>query len=277
MNAEINGANIYYELLGDGEPLVLIEGWGYASWMWYRQRELAGSLRLLIYDNRGVGASSRLDSPVTMDTFADDLVGLLDHVSIGRAHVLGVSMGGMIALQFALRYERRVQSLVLCSTGPGARGKPADPSVTRIMFEPRGPDTIGWLRRKMSVAFSDRFLAQHGDEFEKVLQLRLPWIPDDTSLLNQAKAVAAFDVLDRLSDLDVPALVVAGTADRVVPPENSFTLYSRIPQSSLHLFRGAGHLVPIECADQFNRLVLDFIRNIGGSETLKKEVVEHQC
>jgi pimeloyl-ACP methyl ester carboxylesterase len=272
--AKINGANIYYEIDGNGEPLVLIEGLGYSSWMWYRQRELAKKFRLVIFDNRGVGASDRLENAYTMEEFAKDLRDLLNHLEIQTAHLLGVSMGGMIALEFALSYPKFVKTLVLCSTSPGIRGKSAEREVLSLMFEPPSTDLRSWIKRKMSVAFSKRFLTT--EEFEKVIELRLPWIPDQASLLNQASAVARFDVLDRLHQIDKPTLIIAGMEDRVVPYENSLLLHSKISLSALHIFRHAGHLVFIECAQKFNTLVSDFINDVNLAK-FKRRKVEEEC
>ncbi|MEM0272267.1 MAG: alpha/beta hydrolase [Thermoprotei archaeon] len=276
MKATINGANIYYEVLGSGEPLVLVEGWGYSSWMWYKQRVLASSLRLIIFDNRGVGLSDPLDHPYTMGEFAEDLQGLLDHIGVDKAYILGVSMGGMIALEFVLRHPKRVKGLVVCSTGPGRRGKPASQDVLKVMFESPSWDLRASVRRKMSVAFSKRFQDERKEEFEKVLDLRLPWMPSQGSLINQASAVADFDVLDRLKEIVCPTLIVAGTEDLVVPYENSLELHSRIAPSALHLFRGAGHLVFIECSEGFNRIVLRFIRDVEGAVFVRSEC-EEEC
>jgi pimeloyl-ACP methyl ester carboxylesterase len=276
VKAKINGANIYYELLGSGEPLVLVEGWGYSSWMWYKQRVLASGLRLIVFDNRGVGLSDGLDHPYTMGEFAGDLRGLLDHLGLDRAYILGVSMGGMIALEFALRYPSHVDGLVLCSTGPGNRGKPASREVLAVMFEPPTQDLRGWLKRKMSVAFSKRFLSERKEEFEEVLDLRLPWVPEHTSLINQANAVAGFDVLDRLHEVVCPTLIVTGTVDVVVPYENSLMLQSGIANSALHLFRGAGHLVFIECSEAFNKMVVDFIHKVEEGSFSRAEC-EEEC
>lgn len=271
MIASINGGNIYYEVKGEGLPLVLVEGWGYSSWMWYKQRELASEVRLVIFDNRGVGLSDRLERPYTMREFAEDLRGLVDFLGLGKFHLLGVSMGGMIALEFALRYPGRLKGLILCATGPGVRGRQASREVLDVMFEPPTHDVRGWLRRKMSVAFSQRFLTQRGDEFERVINLRLPWVPEQASLINQASAVAGFDALDRLHEVKTPTLIVAGREDRVVPYENSLILHSRIEPSALHIFRGAGHLVHIECSEAFNNLVLGFLRDVENSSFIRME------
>jgi len=142
------------------------------------------------------------------------------------------------------------------------------------MFEPTTLDVRGSLRRKMSVAFSQRFLTHHQEEFERVLDMRLPWVPDQESLLNQAAAVAGFDVLDRLRGLFAPTLIVAGTDDRVVPYENSLILHSHIGPSALHLFRGAGHLVHIECYKAFNSLVGRFVREVEAGSFMRREAEE---
>src|SRR5437660_11842390 len=118
--APSNAINLYYELHGRGPNLVLIEGIGYHTWMWFRQLpDLTRHFRTLIYDNRGVGRSDLPKGPYTHEQNADDLAGLLDYLGWERTHVLGISMGGFIAQEFALKYPRRVDRLVLAATAFG--------------------------------------------------------------------------------------------------------------------------------------------------------------
>ncbi len=116
----VNGINMYYETHGEGEPLLLIEGLGYSSWMWYKQiPELSKQYRVIVYDNRGVGNSDKPDSEYTIELMADDAASLLSALGVGSAHVLGVSMGGYIAQELALRHSEKVKSLTLASTNKG--------------------------------------------------------------------------------------------------------------------------------------------------------------
>src|SRR5579883_1563623 len=118
--AEVNNLRLWYEISGDGTPLCLIEGLGYASWMWhYQAAPFSARHRLLVFDNRDVGRSDRARLPYMIKDLADDLVGLLDVVGIERAHVLGVSMGGFAAQELALAYPERVASLILVATAFG--------------------------------------------------------------------------------------------------------------------------------------------------------------
>ncbi|MGI8825054.1 MAG: alpha/beta fold hydrolase [Chloroflexota bacterium] len=117
-HARLHDVSLYYEIRGDGPNLVLIEGLGYHTWMWYRQLPaFAPHFRTLIYDNRGVGRSDIPPGPYTHEQNAGDLEALLDHLGWERTHVLGVSMGGFIAQQFAVSYLDRVDRLVLVATG----------------------------------------------------------------------------------------------------------------------------------------------------------------
>lgn len=277
MKAQINGANIYYEVSGTGSPLVLIEGLGYSSWMWFKQRALSQKHTLVIYDNRGVGGSDRLSAPYTMDAFAQDLYGLLKHLGIARTHLLGVSMGGMIALNFTLKHPEMVGGLVLVSTSHGKRSVPADREVLEVMFEPLRGDPKEALRRKMGLAFSPKYPATHPEEFERILDMRLGALEDQASLPYQAAAVVAFDVLDRLGEIVCPTLIITGDVDRVVPMENSLTMFGRIPSSELHVFRGAGHLVHIECGEEFNSTVLDFLDRVERGLFRPRGRFEHTC
>ena len=116
----VNGINMYYETHGEGEPLLLIEGLGYSSWMWYKQiPELSKEYRVIVYDNRGVGRSAKPDSEYTIELMADDAASLLTALGVESAHVLGVSMGGYIAQELALRHPEKVRSLILAGTNRG--------------------------------------------------------------------------------------------------------------------------------------------------------------
>ena len=122
----VNGVKLYYEIHGTGEPLLLIEGLGYASWSWFRQIEvLSDSYGVVCFDNRGVGKSDKPDIPYSIELMADDVARLLESLSIEKAHILGVSMGGYIAQKLAINYPQKVKSLVLgCTSFGGSQSIP---------------------------------------------------------------------------------------------------------------------------------------------------------
>lgn len=260
--APLNGIRLYYEEEGSGPPLLLLEGLGYALWMWFRQRPaLRQHFRLVLPDTRGVGLSDIPPGPYTIDLFAADALALLDHLAMPRAHVLGVSMGGMVAQALALRSPDRVERLVLVSTTPGGpAAAPMPPRTAEALLAARTLPPREGLRAAMALAFSDGYVAAHPAEVEQILDWRLERPQPPEAWMWQLQAGQAFDVSARLHEIRHPTLVVAGSADRVLPVANAYLLASRLPHATLHIFAGAGHLVFIEQADAFNRLVVAFLR-----------------
>ena len=258
---------IYYEIRGTGPSLVLIEGLGYASWMWIMQvDDLSKDHKLIIFDNRGVGKSDKPNYPYTMDMFADDLRVVLKEAEAEPAHILGVSMGGMIAQTFALKYPELVKSLILVSThhgGPDIEPIPKE-TLQAIFGEP--PPHIKTEKElymyKMSYAFSEEWVKNNQETLERLVELRMrepqPW----EAYMNQAHAAVSFNASSEVSRIAVPTLIVHGDADRVVPVANAFKLHSKLRNSRLVVFRGAGHLVIVERAAEFNRLVREFVKSV---------------
>jgi pimeloyl-ACP methyl ester carboxylesterase len=259
-----DGVSIYYEADGSGEPLVLIEGLGYANWMWVKQRPLSKYVKLIIYDNRGVGYSSKPDRPYTMDNFADDLEDLLNYLSIDKAFLWGVSMGGMIAMYFTYKNPDRVRGLILGETNFGIKSVPPSKEALEILMQPpkSGLDKREMLIERMRVAFSREYFNKHRDEIEYLVNLRIRFEEDPKAYNNQLAAVLSFDFKDKLPSIRVPTLIVTGDEDYVVNPQNSYIMNQSIPNSKLIILRGAGHLAIIERAEDYNKVVLNFINEV---------------
>ncbi|MDT7863368.1 MAG: alpha/beta fold hydrolase [Vulcanisaeta sp.] len=259
-----DGVSIYYEVDGSGEPLVLIEGLGYANWMWVKQRSLSKYVKLIIYDNRGVGYSSKPDRPYTMDDFADDLEDLLNYLSIGKVFLWGVSMGGMIAMYFTYKNPDRVRGLILGETNFGIKSVPPSKEALEILMQPpkSGLDKREMLIERMRVAFSREYFNKHRDEIEYLVNLRIRFEEDPKAYNNQLAAVLSFDFKDKLPSIRVPTLIVTGDEDYVVNPQNSYIMNQSIPNSKLIILRGAGHLAIIERAEDYNKVVLNFINEV---------------
>ncbi|MFP3160624.1 MAG: alpha/beta fold hydrolase [Vulcanisaeta sp.] len=259
-----DGVSIYYEVDGSGEPLVLIEGLGYANWMWVKQRSLSKYVKLIIYDNRGVGYSSKPDRPYTMDDFADDLEDLLNYLSIGKVFLWGVSMGGMIAMYFTYKNPDKVRGLILGETNFGIKSVPPSKEALEILMQPpkSGLDKREMLIERMRVAFSREYFNKHRDEIEYLVNLRIRFEEDPKAYNNQLAAVLSFDFKDKLPSIRVPTLIVTGDEDYVVNPQNSYIMNQSIPNSKLIILRGAGHLAIIERAEDYNKVVLNFINEV---------------
>ena len=263
--AHVSDIDLYYEEHGAGPHLVLIEGTGYHTWMWYRQLPaFARHFRTLIYDNRGVGRSDAPPGPYTHEQNADDLAGLLDVLGWNHTHVLGVSMGGFIAQEFALKYPQRLDALVLSATGFGGPNMvPVPPEAIKAMMPNPALTPEERIRTGMRIAFSDpNWPEQHPDEFEQIVRWRLEHVPPAEAATAQVMAGLTFNTEDRLREIRAPTLVVAGAADRVVPPRNAELLADRIPNAQLAIIPAAGHLAFIDHADAFNQIVLEFLTRV---------------
>jgi len=248
--------NIRWESQGDGVPLLLVHGLGYTRQGWGPQRELlARRYRVLSFDNRGIGESEIPPGPYTVAALAEDAVQVLDEAGAGRAHVLGASLGGMVAQLLAAEHPERVDRLVLAGTTPGgARAYPLPQATLALMAEAASLPPEVALRR-----FVENALAPESPFADDVFGYRLQHPPDAAGWAAQAAAGAAWDADGCLARVAAPTLVVAGTADAVVDPRNARLLADAIPNAQLELIDGAGHLPFWERAEEFASLVERFL------------------
>ena len=261
---QANGQELYYEIHGDGPPLVLVMGIGYDSSLWTLAQvpALSTQFQVILVDNRDAGRSSKARQPYTIADMADDLAGLLDALGIQRTHLLGLSMGGMIALEFALRHGDRLDRLVLAGTGAAPARSAVDP--IQIWSWVKANDATGDVfgGQQFVSLFSTAFLRNHEavrDTAELLASNPYPMSPEAYG--RQADAYLQFDALDRLAAITAPTLVVVGEQDLLTPPWIAREVADAIPGARFEVIRGEGssHVVPIERPDDFNRLVSDFL------------------
>ena len=259
-----NGQELYYEVHGEGQPLVLVMGIGYDSSLWKLQQvpALSKRFRVVIFDNRDAGRSSRAAQRDSIGDMADDVAGLLDGLDIPHAHLLGLSMGGMIGQEFALRHPDRLDRLVLSGVGAAPARSAFDP--IRIWSWVRSHDDTGeaFGAQQFVWLFSSSFLRNEAAVKQTLAVLAsnpTPMTPD--AYTRQATAYLQHDVLDRLGGIQAPTLVVGGEQDLLTPPWILHEVAMAIPGAELRIFRGDGssHLLPLERPDEFNQLVADFL------------------
>jgi len=257
----VNGIRMFYEETGGGEPLILIMGFGGDHLAWaFQVRALAEHYRVVTFDNRGAGQSDAPEPPYTIRTMADDTAGLIAALGIERAHVVGVSMGGMIAQELALAYPGRVRSLHLgCTTARPDTHMKALLAAWRDMRAALTPDAL--VRALMLWLFSYRTYDERPEFVEAVIQTALanPFPQSLMGFLGQAAAIEHHDTLARLPGIHCPTLVSVAEDDILVPPRFSRELVARIPGAALRAVVGAGHVYFWEQADAFNALCLDFL------------------
>ncbi|MCU4717082.1 alpha/beta fold hydrolase [Halapricum hydrolyticum] len=257
---------IGYDRVGpeDAETIVFLERLGYSRWMWNWQRQdFEDSYELLVPDNRGTGTSSEPDGPYTIAEMAADLDAVLADAGADTAHLVGAEMGGMIALQYALAYDR-ADSLTLMATHPGGPdATPTPESVREQLFDaPEGLDERERIRRRLRPAFSDAYRERYPDVVDQIAEWRAQSDASEQARAWQAAAVDAFDVSDRLGEIELPVLVMSPTGDRIVPPENGELLADRLPNADLLTFRNAPHLFFIEEAIQVNEHLAVFLEDV---------------
>jgi 3-oxoadipate enol-lactonase len=256
--AERSGVRIAWERLGSGPPLLLIHGLGYARWGWEPVvDELAEAHEVILFDNRGIGESDAPLGPYSARMLAEDAVSVLDAAGLERAHVLGTSLGGMVALEVALDWPERVDRLVLACTTPGGKlSAPMPEQTVRLMREsPTLPREVA-MRRGVENA-----LAPGADTalIERIMEHRVATAQPLPAWLAQAAAGMAFDVWDRVGEIRAPTLVLTGDLDVVVHPRNSDLLAEMIPDARLDVFPGTGHLFFWEEPERFVSVVKEFL------------------
>ncbi len=256
----VGAVTLFYERAGDGPTVVLVPGLGGDHRLWhYQVPALTGRLDVIRVDNRGAGQSAMPDEPYTIAMLADDLAGLLDALGIARAHVVGASMGGFIAQEFALRHPHRLGRMVLCCTSPGGpRSVPIPQEAVSVLVNRTGEPRTDLLR-SFELMTTEGFRTAHPEIVEAHIAWRLAHPQPLFAYNRQLAAAGAHNAAERLGAIRAPTLVCHGTGDRIVPSENAVLLAEGIPQARLHLFEGSSHLFFWEQAAAFNRLVLEFL------------------
>lgn len=272
--AEVNGIKICYEKHGDGYPVFLIHGYGSIKENWMSQIPALSKVYMVINpDNRGSGNSDRPNIPYTMEMYADDIKGLIDHLGLEKIHIIGWSLGGMIVQNFIIKYPESVNKMVLINTFPGfpneqglnmykqgqidglAAAK-ADP--VKAFFD----GGIGWSRKFKKEMIADPKKKFHGlFSAEDLIRIknRNPNTPEDIE--NAANAIAGHAVTDRLPDLQHKTLLIASEKDRIAPVYSMEQIHEKMPNSELIVIKVAGHDSPHEASPEVNQKIIDFLKN----------------
>jgi pimeloyl-ACP methyl ester carboxylesterase len=248
---------IAWEERGEGAPLLLIQGLGYGRWSWEPVvPALAERYRVLWFDNRGIGDSDKPEGPYTAQLMAADALQVLDEAGVDRAHVLGASLGGMIAQEVASGTPERVDKLILCCTTPGGEATVPMPQVTVRLFDeaPNLPPEVA-LRRFVENALAADAPAEL---IQGLYDRRVANPPDPAGWQAQAAAGRGFEGVD--GAISAPTLIVTGTEDNVVDPLNSDVLAEHIPGAEVQRIDNAGHLFFWEQPDAFVRILSEFLQ-----------------
>jgi pimeloyl-ACP methyl ester carboxylesterase len=280
---ETNGIELAYTEHGEGEPLVLIMGLGADGSAWAPHVEAyAKRYRCIAVDNRGVGASDKPPGSSTTAEMADDYAGLIRALDLGRVRVVGISMGGAIAQELALRHPDLVERLVLVATW--ARFDAYARDVIAHFARVRAESPVEFMRLMQLWLWAPVYVDEHFAELVEARQLLQLWlwppgyVNQNRAAVREVQALAVVDIfqpqfafeaqchacithdsLDRLGAIQVPTLVTAGGRDILIRPEFSEELQARVPGAELKIFDGCGHVHHWEKLDEFNRLTMKWL------------------
>jgi 3-oxoadipate enol-lactonase len=254
---ENQGCKIYWDEQGTGEPLLLIMGLSYPSYMWHRSRPvLSERYRTIAFDNRGIGQSDVPPGTYSIALMASDAAAVLDAAGAKSAHLFGVSMGGMIAQEFALQYPKRVRSLILgCTASGGPHAVRAEPAAIQTLMR---RDLTPEESKEAIIPFiyDSATPRQHIDED---MAIRMKWYPTPQGYAGQLQGLLAWEAYSRISQISAPTLVIHGETDRLIPPANGGLIAGRIPGAKLVLIPHAGHIFDTDQPGAAHQTILEFL------------------
>jgi pimeloyl-ACP methyl ester carboxylesterase len=258
---ESGGTTLYWESAGAGEPVLLVMGLGMPATGWWRTIPvLARLFRVIVFDNRGCGRSGRPRGPYALTQLVDDTLAVLAAAGEESAHVYGISLGGMVAQELALRAPGRVRSLVLgATTAGGSEHEPPDEEVIGFLAR-RGsmpPEEGVWA--SIPYMYGPATLQHAAARVAEDVEQRLRFSVDRVGYLAQLAAAWQHDTATRLDGISMRTLVLHGNADRIVPIANGRRLAERLPAARFHELDGAGHLYMTDAPDA-DEIVLRFLR-----------------
>lgn len=275
--ADANGIKLSYEIHGkeNSIPLILVSGWTFKKEMWIAQvGPLSEHFKVITFDNRGCGKSDRPDIPYTMDMFSEDIIGLMDHLSINKAHMMGYALGAMVLQVLALKYPERVDKLILLNTVGGFPDKEGVKNVMAINskalnFQQNAPEKYFLKSAKMGYHrdFIKQLEADPKQRFhdlwsvaEWVKEYNIdPMTPKDVE--NQGSAMLEFNVLEKLSGLKSKTLLIAASHNKLHPKASMEAMHEKIPDSQLEIIEKAGDSDYLSRAPEINQKVIEFLGN----------------
>ena len=263
--AKIESHSLYYEIIGQGYPLVMIRGVGSNVDHWYDQvPALSQKFQLLVFDNRGIARSSDPGGPFSIRDMAADTIALMNAVGIEKAHVLGYSMGGMIAQEMALNHSQMLAGLILVATDCGISLRiKARPEATKLFSE---MIRLGSPEAKLAAAqclFAKQTFENDPHVIQRYTDVSQRFPASQKMLAKQWAAVTQHDACARLQDISSSTLAITGSEDVLIPPRNAAVLAERIPDAQMISIAGGGHLFLIEQPRRFNDAVIKFLEGLS--------------
>ncbi|TXT67121.1 MAG: 2-hydroxy-6-oxo-6-phenylhexa-2,4-dienoate hydrolase [Promethearchaeota archaeon] len=274
--ALINGTKICYEIKGEGEPLILVHGFGADKEVWIAQfNPLTEHFKVIRFDNRGAGESERPDHPYTMEMFADDTAALMDHLNIQKAHILGWSLGGMIVQQFAVKYPEKINKIVLINTLPKWPGDDKglqvyqENEIQGYYKKRENPRAAYFNGAKLGFyrTFRKEMIQNPKKKFyglfsaEDLIRISAHNLSRPQDIKNQIHALSRYDVVEDLSKIQNETLILAAEKDRLTPKSMNELIHAHIPNSKLIVIEKAGHESPREKAPEVNQHIILFLKS----------------
>ena len=259
---KVNTMNIYYEIYGTGPPLLMILGLGANITWWgkYFIKGLANYFKVIIFDNRGTGQSTNPKSQYTVRTLADDAYGLWKALNIENTFVFGHSMGGGIAQELFIQYSG-MSKLILCSSScGGSKSTLASAEVLQIIDKTRsGRIPIDIAKESLKIFYSTEFIENNPKLIDYAIQnmAKSQMLPRNYEL--QTAAIKSFNTCDRLKDIKIPTLIMHGTKDVLVPPQNAKILAELIPNAHIKMFIESAHAPYVEEPDAVIDAMVEFL------------------
>jgi len=266
--ATINNVEIHYDVLGtDGPVVIFVSGLGMRGEQWtpLSRALVTRGFRAIQFDHRDIGRSSPMRGiDYSLVDMATDTLAVLDHAGVQKAHVVGISMGGMIAQEMLLRSPERFFRAVLMATWAGGQtAKMPESWLVELLAAPVDKDDAAavdaHLRRLYAAITAPGFAEKNPHLIDMVVSFALDQAPASDVVARQLRAVGRFSSWDRLPDVAVPTLVVHGDADPLIPYENGEMLSRRIPGARLRSLPRVGHLVPLEAPLETFGAIVDFL------------------
>ena len=258
------GVRIYWEEHGAGQPILMIMGLSFTIEMWHRLiPELARHYRLIMFDNRGMGRSDVPKGRFSIGQMANDAVAVMDAAGVSAAHVLGASMGGMIAQELALRFPNRVCSLMLGCTSHGgliSRWPSFHHRPRKAAFS--GSDRIARERSLNDLLYAETTMRELIEE-DLMIRSKCCWTQE--GFLKQFGAILLWSSYLRLPRIRVPTLVVHGAEDRLIPPGNGRTVARRIPGARFKVIPNAGHVMMTDQPERCLAEIMNFLKEQEGA------------
>ena len=255
------GVRLHYEIVGEGEPLLLIPGTGQGGGLWALQVEAYRTrYRCIPIDNRGAGRSDVPESGYSIGRMAEDAVALLRHLGVARAHVCGQSMGALIAQEMAIEQPELVATLQLHATFDRAASYPHLRRQLELRLELARREAWDLFALNSTIwLFPPDYVNAHDDELQEQQTRLFKNPPTAHGLVGHYLADLAYDAGDRLGQIRAPTLVTVGSHDITALPSYNRTVQQQIPGALLHVFDGAGHLPFRQLPEEFNRITLEFL------------------